>query len=379
MQASNAPTKSAVPFAESGAKNTIPVASQIGVTPGAASFTDGFPPLTMMPLAAGGIPPRGQDFNGILYFLSNAVRWNQSGGIYKFDAAFSDAVGGYPKGATLLSSDGAILWLSLSDNNSTNPDAGPSPNWTGIRLAVGSIGFTDSPTAPTPGRGDNSQKLATTEFVSRTIGSYPMMVSIVDVPTTNMGPIMIAEAGEMWLWTSTAYYTGYRSPLCGRPLLGHTPNPFVNEVDAVGGLLSKTAYPALWGYAQEAGLVVSQTVWTANIGAHYFVDVNSTQFRVPDLRDMHFRHTGTNADGGARALGTKQLDASQRLQGVLGATQEIGVNGVFAALPGTTTPFYAAPKPAHSFTQVQMDTSRTSRVSTETRGVNVAFHPRIHI
>lgn len=242
-----------------------------------------------------------------------------------------------------------------------------------------SAALTGVPTAPTPGQGDNSTKIATTAFVARVLGSYPMMVSIAAVPTYNAGPLMIAEAGEMWLWTSTAYYTGYRSPLCGRPLLGHTPNPFVNEVDAVGGLLSKAAYPALWGYAQEAGLVVSQAVWTANIGAHYFVDVNSTQFRVPDLRDMHMRFTGTSAEGGPRALGTKQLDASQRLQGVLGAPQEIGVNGVFAALPGTTTQFAASPTSAQSFTQIQMDTARTSRVSSETRGVNVAFHPRIHI
>jgi hypothetical protein len=239
--------------------------------------------------------------------------------------------------------------------------------------------FTDTPTAPTPGTGDNSKKLATTEFVSRILGSYPMMVSIVAVPTTNMGPIMIAEAGEMWLWSSSAYYTGYRSPLCGRPLIGHTPAPLVNEIDATGGLLTKAAYPALWGYAREAGLVVSQATWSANVGAYYFVDVNSTQFRVPDLRDMHMRFTGTNADGGARVLGTKQMDAGQRLQGVLGAPQEVGINGVFAALPGTASQFAGSPTPAQSFTQVQMDTARTARVSSETRGINVAFNPRIHI
>jgi hypothetical protein len=242
-----------------------------------------------------------------------------------------------------------------------------------------SPGLTGTPTAPTPGTGDNSQRLATTEFVSRILGSYPMMVSIVAVPTTNMGPIMIAEAGEMWLWTSTAYYTGYRSPLCGRPLIGHTPAPLVNEIDATGGLLSKAAYPALWGYAREAGLVVSQATWAANVGAYYFVDVNSTQFRVPDLRDMHFRYTGSNADGGARVLGTKQMDAGQRLQGVLGAPQEIGINGVFAALPGTATQFAASGTAAQAFSQVQMDTARASRVSSETRGINVAFNPRIHI
>jgi len=134
MQASNAPSKSPVPFAESGSKNTIPVASQIGVTPGLASFTDGFPPLTMTPLAAGGIPPRGQDFNGILYFLSNAARWSQAGGRYPYDAAFATAIGGYPKGAILTAATGNGSWLNLVENNTENPDAGGA-NW--VALAAG--------------------------------------------------------------------------------------------------------------------------------------------------------------------------------------------------------------------------------------------------
>ncbi|WP_217467974.1 gp53-like domain-containing protein [Achromobacter pulmonis] len=131
MQASNAPSKSPVPFAESGSKNTIPVDSQIGITPGLASFTDGFPPLTMTPLSAGGIPPRGQDFNGILYFLSAAMRWQQAGGSYNYDSTFATAIGGYPKGAILLNSAGTGFWLNGADNNTTDPDSGGT-NWTAV-------------------------------------------------------------------------------------------------------------------------------------------------------------------------------------------------------------------------------------------------------
>lgn len=137
MQASNAPSKSAVPFAESGTKNTIPVASQIGVTPGAASFTDGFPPLTMTPLAAGGVPPYGADFNGILNFLSAAVRWVQAGGRYTYDAAFATAAGGYPKGSVLAAASGNGSWLNLVDNNTTNPDAGGA-NWISLGAGIAS-------------------------------------------------------------------------------------------------------------------------------------------------------------------------------------------------------------------------------------------------
>lgn len=153
MQASNAPSKSPVPFAESGSKNTIPVASQIGVTPGLASFTDGFPPLTMTPLVAGGIPPKGMDFNGILYFLSAAVRWSQAGGRYTFDAAFATAVGGYPKGAVLAAASGNGSWLNLVDNNTSNPDSGGA-NWVslgaGIATTAQAQALTDNTVLMTP-------------------------------------------------------------------------------------------------------------------------------------------------------------------------------------------------------------------------------------
>ena len=59
MQLTDKPSKIALPFANAGGKRTIPVASQIGVVAGAASFTDGFPPLTFNPISAGGIPPWG--------------------------------------------------------------------------------------------------------------------------------------------------------------------------------------------------------------------------------------------------------------------------------------------------------------------------------
>jgi hypothetical protein len=163
MQASNAPTKSAVPFANSGTKNTIPVASQIGVTPGLASFTDGFPPLTMTPIAAGGVPPYGADFNGILNFLSAAARWGQAGASYPYDAAFSTAIGGYPKGAMLTRSSGNGYWLNLAENNTANPDTGGA-NWIALPAGIASTAqaqaLTDDTLALTPKKLDDAFKAA---------------------------------------------------------------------------------------------------------------------------------------------------------------------------------------------------------------------------
>ncbi|WZB61442.1 hypothetical protein WJ970_29945 [Achromobacter xylosoxidans] len=145
-----------------------------------------------------------------------------------------------------------------------------------VAALAASPAFTGTPTAPTPAAGDKSGKLATTAFVA---GNFPRVCSIGALPTQDIGPIIVAECSEVWTWVSTQYYTGYRSPLCARPVDGHTVTPLASEVDAVGGELSKTDYARLWGYARENNLVVSDAVWTANRGAHYFADVSGTTFR----------------------------------------------------------------------------------------------------
>ena len=131
MQLSNRPGKLVLPFANSGNKNSIPVASQIGITPGAASLADGFPPLTMTPVAAGGVPPSGLDMNGILFELSAVVRWANAGGGYPFDADFAadSNVNGYPKGARVLRADGSGYWFNTVDGNTTDPDGGSAAGW----------------------------------------------------------------------------------------------------------------------------------------------------------------------------------------------------------------------------------------------------------
>lgn len=144
MQLINAPSKLVLPFASAGAKNSIPVASQIGIVAGAASLTDGFPPLTRTPLAGGGVPPSGLDMNGILYELSAILRWTNAGGGYPFDGTFAadSNVGGYPKGARVMRSDGLGYWFNTADNNTTDPEgagavaAGWVPDYTSGTAAI---------------------------------------------------------------------------------------------------------------------------------------------------------------------------------------------------------------------------------------------------
>jgi len=134
MLSTNIPTKIPIPFANSAGssyKNTIPQASQIGITNGKASLTDGFPPLTFQPISSGGVPPFGADFNGILNEITAITQWQQAGGFFAYDSSFSSTISGYPKGSILQSANLAGLWVSTAENNTTNPDTGGA-GWTSL-------------------------------------------------------------------------------------------------------------------------------------------------------------------------------------------------------------------------------------------------------
>lgn len=152
MQQSNAPAKLVLPFANAGAKNTIPAASQIGIVAGAASLTDGFPPLTRTPLVAGGTPPSGLDMNGILFALAAINRWSNAGARYAYDSAFAtDAnVNGYPKGAVVLRSDGLGGWLNTAENNTTDPEAGGAGWVPDYQYGITAIAMTNANVTLTP-------------------------------------------------------------------------------------------------------------------------------------------------------------------------------------------------------------------------------------
>lgn len=114
------PVKITVPFATSGLKNAIP-ANTNNVT-GNAGYDAGFGAINMTPKTAGGIPPFGQDFNGIFFDVTTAIRFLEAGGSFPFDSAFAAAVGGYPLGALVSRSDGSGLWRNTVANNITDPE-----------------------------------------------------------------------------------------------------------------------------------------------------------------------------------------------------------------------------------------------------------------
>jgi hypothetical protein len=126
MQLSDVPTQIVKAWAtgDSSKTNPIPVPSQIGITPGAASWTDGFVPLNATPVASGGIPPTKGDMNGGLFQMSSVDLWMCAGAGFPYNSAFQAAIGGYPKGARVLMASGNGYWVSAVDNNVTDPDTG---------------------------------------------------------------------------------------------------------------------------------------------------------------------------------------------------------------------------------------------------------------
>lgn len=131
MKLTDKPRQIVVPFASGTAdKNTIPNnATQETKEKGKAAYDSGFPPLTMTAIAAGGIPPHGKDFNGLLNDITAAIRFSQAGGHYTFDSAFAQAIGGYAKGATVLSADGSKIWWNTVEANTTDPDGASAAGW----------------------------------------------------------------------------------------------------------------------------------------------------------------------------------------------------------------------------------------------------------
>lgn len=103
----------------------IPVASQIGIVDGAASFNDGFPPLNFTKVELGGVPPSGADMNGLLKMITAYCAMLQAGQPIKYNAAVQTAIGGYALGAVLQkAADTNATWTSVAANNMTNPDTG---------------------------------------------------------------------------------------------------------------------------------------------------------------------------------------------------------------------------------------------------------------
>lgn len=141
------PDKIITPWATSGLKDDIP--ENADPINGRAGFDLGFPPINLTPKTAGGIPPFGQDFNGIFFDVTQAIQFLQAGGSFPYDGVWAAAVGGYPIGALVSRTDNQGLWRNTVANNLTDPEAGGA-GWQPEGSGATSITMTSSNVTLTP-------------------------------------------------------------------------------------------------------------------------------------------------------------------------------------------------------------------------------------
>lgn len=246
MLASDIPgNKFPIPFAngaDSGHR-TVPIPTNTTGTY-RASLNLGYPPETFLSPGAGGTPPDGRDFNGILFQISAWTRWAQAGGsMLQYDAVFSAAIGGYPAGAVLMSNPRGILWLSTADNNVTNPDAAGA-GWEPLMpvKAPDATDDSDDTNFVTPSQlWDilNTDAGIPAGAILNTNGSYPFPGMIV-----KWGQISMSSAGTLAVSFASPFPTN-----CWAVLAGGGPNLTSenNNIDYVGGSKTVNGFTAVYG------------------------------------------------------------------------------------------------------------------------------------
>lgn len=126
MKIADIPPKFSIPFGNAAGVGYI---RDIPTTPtgvvGQASLQEGFPPANFNPVSAGGVPPFGQDMNGLLKQATGWNRWQATGAFPLYDPTFQTNIGGYPSNSCVASLvTTPLIWMSIVDDNTTNPDAG---------------------------------------------------------------------------------------------------------------------------------------------------------------------------------------------------------------------------------------------------------------
>lgn len=142
-----------------------------------------------------------------------------------------------------------------------------------------------------------------------------------------------------------------------------------------GSLLSRTEYSDLFSFANDNGLLVSESDWNNYNQGKFSYGDGSTNFRIPDFRGKFIRSldSGSGIDNG-RVLGTYQMDAMQQITGTFPGNDNDG-------FPAPTGAFY------HSYNKSYgphdengsvcgiwgFDSSRVARSSNETRPKNISL------
>ncbi|EOA2972595.1 hypothetical protein ACHZG8_001066 [Yersinia enterocolitica] len=236
MNRTDDPKKQPIPFGVNGPREDIGPTTPTGDN--SASYNSGFPPITMLLKAAGGLPPKGQDMNQILYELSSLARWTSAGALNVFDSTFSSSISGYPKGAVLSNSTFTGCWLNTTDANTANPENtdGTLTGWVPA--------FTYGTTAVTG--------LAAANVTLTALQAANERITLAGVLTANINLIFPSWRKE---WVVVNNCTGSFSVTCKTPggtgiavaaggsvrIIGDGTNIISNESSLITGALQKSA------------------------------------------------------------------------------------------------------------------------------------------
>ncbi|MGE4845903.1 hypothetical protein, partial [Yersinia enterocolitica] len=236
MNRTDDPKKQPIPFGVNGPREDIGPTTPTGDN--SASYNSGFPPITMLLKAAGGLPPKGQDMNQILYELSSLARWASAGALNVFDSTFSSSISGYPKGAVLSNSTFTGCWLNTTDANTANPENtdGTLTGWVPA--------FTYGTTAVTG--------LAAANVTLTALQAANERITLAGVLTANINLIFPSWRKE---WVVVNNCTGSFSVTCKTPggtgiavaaggsvrIIGDGTNIISNESSLITGALQKSA------------------------------------------------------------------------------------------------------------------------------------------
>lgn len=240
MNRTDSPAKQPKPFGINGPRE--PILSTTPAGDNTASYESGFPPITMTLKSAGGLPPKGQDMNQILYELSALARWASAGALNAYDSSFATSIGGYPKGSMLISDDSSKIYFSTIDANTNNPNS-VSTGWLNLLSFLGgapiaSPTFTGTPAAPTASAGTNTTQIATTAFIQAAITALSLgTASQRNVGTgTNQIPDMNSfTSGTNWLKLPSGHILQFFQATAGQNGASFTNNfPIAFPTGAVG-------------------------------------------------------------------------------------------------------------------------------------------------
>lgn len=288
------------------------------------------------------------------FFSSFGYKWGQDGSVYNWDDAQ------YKQGWATIGS----VPPSVEQFNRLHQVADEKANWLYQQIKA----VTDN------------ASLALSAAASDTLLKAIQKSSMLILPTTPgsqlSSTIYVEDREQILRWKTLGSFTGYVSPQVGCFTWGTTETPRPWEADLIGQTVDRAdpKYTALYWWAQTTGRFIAAGSWTA--GTYFFAEMGGTLFRLPDLRNMFIRATGTNLDtANVRAVGSRQIDALQNLTGSFGGvvyTQE--PTGVFVPVGSSQTVPIGT---GNGLAGIAFDASRTARTSTETRSANTSLHPRL--